>query len=187
MKKTLQVIAVVVVIFSSGVLLLEAASRFCPKIRASELYPRKSCVEIVTEYTPDLESKLLHEKLTIDEVLESRTLYVSQEGLGANGTSCFAYAILVNKELPPRARRYVAIHEAVHFLGELDETKANFRAAAREPIGLVQTVFYTLGHNVKLMMKKPLTSYPCVLSRLWIIFKVYFLGDNFERFVDTGS
>lgn len=185
MKKIQKVIFVATIILLFGALLLEAISRFCPKIKASELYPRKTCVEIVTEYAPDLQSKLLHEELTIDDVLERRTLYVSLEDLGANGTACFAYAILVNKELPPRARRYVAIHEAIHFLGELDETKANFRAAVREPIGLIETIIYSLEQNLKTLTKKPLTSYPCVLGRLWIIFKVYFLGGNFERYVDA--
>lgn len=186
MRRIFHIFIVVVVVILLGIILLEATSRSCPKIKTTEFYPHKTCVEIVSTHTPNLQSKLLHEEMTIEEVLEQRTLYVSLEDLGANGTSCFAYGILINEDLPSRAKRYVATHEAIHFLGEPNETKANFRAAVREPFGLIQTIFYSLGLNLKILATKPLSSYPCNIGRLWIIFKVYFLGGSFERYVDTS-
>src|SRR3989338_3050425 len=97
---------------------------------------------------------------------------------GFNGVACFDYAF-VAADLPTAAKRYVTAHEALHLVDyRLSETQVNWKAAGREPLGMMQTVFYSVYLGVRQAGKQPVASWPCWAGRMWVVFKVYFLGGN---------
>jgi len=105
----------------------------------------------------------------------NKTRTVPQEEIkGRNGVSCGIYNF-VSDDLPPKASRYVKIHEAIHYLGLMDETKTNFLAASKEPIGFIQTILHSLTSGLK---TTKLSNLPCQAGGVWNIFKVYFLASK---------
>lgn len=144
------------------VLSLEILSRKCPKNKSSG-FP--SC--------PYVEQKYVYEQMPsdLDDVIKERIIYVERAGIGgANGVACIDYGFVAN-DLPKQAKKYVATHEAIHLMGEINETATNYQAGRKEPLGLLQTVIYSFYIGIK---KTPIEKLPCALGGLWRTFKVYF-------------
>ena len=80
--------------------------------------------------------------------------------------------IAIADSLSDQAKKYVAAHEALHIIGYHNETEVNYMAGRREPLGLLMTIFHSVGVNFK---DRKITEYPCVFARMWRIFKFYFL------------
>lgn len=165
----------------AAVVSLEILARICPRTVADINYP--NCTSLLIKHAPDKEivfvkdrAGFLQQELGISDMetaLSSQVIDVPRsELLGLNGIACFPYAFVAD-DLPEAARKYVATHEVIHLFGEINETKTNFRAGIRQPVGLIQTVFYSLYLNFK--DKNP-GGYPCTTGRVWMIFKGYFLN-----------
>lgn len=112
-------------------------------------------------------------KATYREAIDRLVTEVEPDLLGpANGAICtIAY---VRNDLPAQAKLFVKRHEFEHLLQEPGmenlEVAANVVAAKAYPLGLVQTVLYSLQEAKKDM------PWLCFLISSWSIFKIYFLG-----------
>lgn len=90
-----------------------------------------------------------------------------------NGVACSSHGYVRN-DLPERAKNFVKRHELEHLLQTHQERNTEFSAnlaAAREyPLGLVQTIFFSLKNRASFYDSKF-----CYILSLWKTFKVYFL------------
>jgi len=158
---------------------LEVANRRCPSVNERGNF---SCMQVAVETLgQDREWDLSVTEMPADwrEVIEKRVFEVERKEIsGFNGVACFDYAF-VAADLPTAAKRYVTAHEALHLVDyRLSETQVNWKAAGREPLGMMQTVFYSVYLGVRQAGKQPVASWPCWAGRMWVVFKVYFLGGN---------
>lgn len=109
----------------------------------------------------------------IDEFATVLVVYVEPAAIGgANGIACWQVTrAFVRDDLPPSARRYVTLHELLHFADpDLSEFAVNVAATRVEPWGMVQTAGGSIASNVD-----DHRSWSCKLASLWRTFKVYFL------------
>jgi hypothetical protein len=159
------------------IVFLELGYRSCPSERLS--FGGISCYQLIEKYPSEKNWQPIKETETLEEVISKRVHYVDRSEIkGANGVTCF-YTAFVAKDLPKHAEKYVATHEAIHLMGELDETKTNYLAAQKEPFGVVQTIVYSVYLGLGQLKKTPVQKYPCLAGLLWLNFKVYFLGFSF--------
>lgn len=91
-----------------------------------------------------------------------------------NGKSCGDYGYVRN-DLPIEAKKFVKRHELEHLLQTGKERKpefsANLAAGKEYPLGLIQTIFFSIKNRAK-YYDSPL----CYTLSLWKTFKVYFLS-----------
>ena len=174
---------------------LEFLARVCPARHSPSLF--ESCRRLVTVYGDMKEVKrdvTEERELSFEEIVEKRVLFVPREDIsGVNGVACWDVNVLVDDndyigsivhtyaliadDLPQNAKEYVVAHEAIHIGGVSSEIKANYLAALKHPIGLVETVWL----SVKNVADFPeLEEIPCRVGGFWRLFKLYFLGiDSF--------
>lgn len=176
MKKlfSVKVIASLMLITLLFFIIVELLSRICP---AHFVVP--SCLQLSQKYkeqAPQTFNEFLppqRQGSSIEQAVWESVIYVDREDLlGVNGIACGYYAYVAN-DLPHKAKRYVSIHEVIHLQGESNETKTNLRAGALEPLGLIETVFYSI--YIRFKNSSP-QQYPCVLGNAWSTFKRYFLN-----------
>lgn len=101
-------------------------------------------------------------------------LEVSSELLpGRNGQSCSNFGFVRN-DLPVQAKKFVKRHELEHLLQTGKERNrefsANLAAGKEYPLGLIQTIFFSLKSRAK-YYDSPL----CYILTSWKTFKIYFL------------
>jgi hypothetical protein len=112
-------------------------------------------------------------KATYREAMDMLVAEIDPALLGpAAGMVCgIAY---VRNSLPDQAKLYVKRHEFEHLLQdpsmENSEMAAHYVAAKEYPIGLVQTIVYSLWET------KNELNWCCFFVSSWAIFKFYFLG-----------
>lgn len=111
----------------------------------------------------------------INDVIDTKTKYISRNNMyGANGISC-GLLNFVAVDLPPQAMNYVETHEALHTLGVKNETRANYTAAKIEPVGFIETIFYSIKVGITSVNINNISGVPCRVGRMWNAFKMYFL------------
>jgi hypothetical protein len=111
------------------------------------------------------------------EELEQAVIEVDRDSIGgANGVYCSGVAFVSN-DLPTQAKLYVRRHELEHAFQftlqmkeENYESAANYAAAKEYPVGMVETVVFSVVES-----RKFFNSTTCWLVMLWKIFKIYFL------------
>lgn len=125
----------------------------------------------VTEALKTPPDKITDEE--IEEIVQKKTIVVDRSEInGANGIYCYKLNF-ISSDLPDAAKNYVKTHEALHFLGKSNETKVNYIAARKEPLGFIQTAGYSVFLSVRDIN---LHNLHCKLGTLWNTFKVYFLN-----------
>lgn len=178
-----RLLVLIFVFFLFLVLCLELLSRLpCADIYANYKSP---CYDLVKKYIePKIgyfplsfpkQKNLTYQDINNSDFFEKiteRTMYVPLSEVRANGIACGMYAFVAS-ELPKKAARYVSIHENIHLEGESSEAKTNYLAARIEPVGMVETVGFSIWHSVKQL---ELGKLPCQMGRLWFIFKLYFVN-----------
>lgn len=140
-------------------------------------YPRDSFIDLLDGLPPEKAVSYSDiSRLNFDEIIRDQVIFVPPaDAPGVNGVSCLGKPFVVDN-LSPAAKRFVAIHEIIHGLGDLNETRVNYLATRIEPLGLVQTVTHSLAYSLHSVNR---SNYQCLLGRLWLTFKVYFLGKSF--------
>lgn len=109
----------------------------------------------------------------------SNVFEIERDKIGTNnGVACSELAFVAT-DLPKYAKDYVAYHEFLHTQSDISETLVNIKAGLKKPLGLIQTITYSLQHA---FLSKSFNR--CDLAGLWKIFKVYFLNDSFEDFIE---
>jgi hypothetical protein len=186
-------IAILLVLIPLSLFLLENSSSSCKLENKEKFDQSKACEDLDLEYEFESYYRNSHgtfENMIIDVAVSERVFQVDREDIGGNnGIACRSIIIetiddnkifdatgsfgYIARDLPHFSSKYVAIHEAYHLLGERSEMAANYSAGLKEPIGLVQTIFYSVLHGLR---KTPAENYPCLVGSSWEIFKVYFLG-----------
>jgi len=169
-------------------LLLEIADKQCPKYKIS--YEKaaqllETCDILAKKYNFEKEEGLAYTE-TFDEKLKKRVLHIPREQINSNnGQVCYSTALIAN-DLPKFAKKYIAVHESLHLSRESNETKANFKAGLKEPLGLVQTVFYSISLNTKVMFSKKLSfkDNMCKIVSMYRLFKVYFLNMDLANYYE---
>ena len=166
-----------VIMILIGFIVLEILSRTCPVVKTE--YP--SCVFLIEKHVADIDwVEILNGFIRpsplgedLETVIATRVFEVDRSEIkGLNGIACSRYAF-VSKDLPSAAKRYVKVHESLHLLGSQNETETNWQAAKREPWGMVETVGYTVGLNIR---KGSITQLPCRAVGMWNSFKKYFMN-----------
>lgn len=178
MKKRIFIILLILFFGAAFLILsLELLSRKCPHIARREL---PDCGYLIKKYTTGRSDSLRNENFMpspepndfeLDDVVRKRIIEVEEKDMGSlNGIACGSYGF-VSVELPYFAKKYVKDHEAFHLIGYDNEKIVNYKAGSRHPIGLIQTIFYSVFSNFK---GRKMTEYPCIIGNLWNTFKVYF-------------
>ena len=108
----------------------------------------------------------------LEEVIEKYVVEVDQKDMpGFNGFACGGRAF-VSSSLPYFSKQYVKEHEALHLLGNDNETSVNIQAGISRPFGMAQTIIHSVLANFS---GRRVGEYPCVVNNIWSIFKRYFL------------
>lgn len=128
-----------------------------------------------------IEKRSMHETVTKAEYREAMDLLVYEippEQLGGlNGVVCREGVAFVRDSLPELAKQHVARHELEHLFQTSDENRelaATIAATMEYPIGLLATIVSSL------ITAKEDLSWCCFLKSSWAIFKLYFLGIDFN-------
>jgi len=127
----------------------------------------------------ELKNKISNgEKISKEEyrqAADNLILEVDPEVLGGcyNGKSCGRLGYVRN-DLLSEAKKFVKRHELEHLLQtgveKNREFSANLAAGREYPLGLLQTIFFSLQNRFK-YQESPL----CYILTVWATFKVYFL------------
>jgi hypothetical protein len=114
------------------------------------------------------------------EAADKLIIEISPDMLGNcyNGLSCKGFGRgYVRNDLPAEAEKFVKRHELEHLLQTGHEKNAEFSAnlaAGKEyPIGLLQTVFFSLKNRFKYQ-----ESWLCYVLTIWGTFRIYFFPFN---------
>ena len=183
-KKIILRFALIFAIFIGSVSALEILSRTskCSTARCSE--PVSACDNHL--YTNDVNRKNYLNELSeryrqgispSQEELEKAVIEVDRDSIrGGNGVYCGGVAFVSN-DLPAQAELYVRRHELEHafqFALQMEEqnheSAANYAAAKEYPIGMVETVVFSVIEG-----RKSFDSTNCYIAALWKNFKIYFL------------
>ena len=182
--KIWKIIFISLIILAGMVLLLEIFSKIykCEAIKVGP--PSFICFESVLKpkqekLLNDLRDKRLSgEKISKQEYWEAAKMLIFEvdpEKLGGylNGIACSDYGYVRN-DLPIEAKKFVMRHELEHLLQTGKERNrefsANFVSGKEYPLGLIQTIFFSIKNRVKYH-----NSSICYISSLWKTFKVYIL------------
>ena len=179
-KKKFQAVLLILLLLIFIIVLLEIADQLCPRKGCG--MEGLNCQALIEKYVESSEKEnllipldLSSEQLQaydLEDIIEQRIKVVAQADIpGINGVACFPYGFIADS-LSDQAKKYVAAHEALHIIGYHNETEVNYMAGRREPLGLLMTIFHSVGVNFK---DRKITEYPCVFARMWRIFKFYFL------------
>ena len=186
-KKITWRLAWMLAIFMGAIATLEILSRTCDcssSRTATTLAPVQACDNRL--YAEDVDLKNYLNELSEQykqglspsrEELEKAVIEVDRESIGgANGIYCGGVAFVSN-DLPAQAELYVRRHELEHaFQFRLRmkeqnyESAANYAAAKEYPIGLGETVVFSVIES-----RKSFNSTACYVIALWKVFKIYFL------------
>lgn len=159
----------------TAVLVLEGITRYaqCVPTAVSQIIPH--CPADASQRGRDLDVlRKKREELTVEEFSAATArlvVEVSPTYLGVyNGVTCGRSAV-VRSDLPESARRFVKAHELEHLLQPgASESTVNWRAARREPFGMVRTVFFSLAERRRMH-----SSWACYLADIYLTFLEYFL------------
>ena len=184
MKKRNKVILTIFVVIVMALILLEATSRIykCERLAENTTPPCLMDAFLSISEKDELilvdlgEKRLTGGKISKKEYRQAADIFILEiesEKLGyRNGISCGDYGY-VRKDLPGEAKKFVRRHEFEHLLQTGEERNrefsANFAAGKEYPLGLIQTIFFSLKNRGKYY-----SSPACYILSLWKTFKIYF-------------
>ncbi len=123
----------------------------------------------------DFSTALPNKDSNLGYVLNNLTIEVNRDRIsGLNGITC-QHHIYVAADLPYFAKKYVKTHEGIHLLGNHNETQTTFQAALKEPLGLIDTIRYSVIYNLTNQGNSQ-RSLQRRIGGMWNIFKRYFLN-----------
>lgn len=181
-KKIFFILIILIIgITIATILFLEIFSRIY-KCEASSQSLIFSClnnpVSLKEELLVNLRDKRMRgEKISKEEYRQAAEIFIlevdpKEFGGYLNGIACKNYGYVRN-DLPKRAKKYVRRHELEHLLQTGKEKNyefsANFAAGKEYPLGLIETIFFSLKHRAE-YYDSPI----CYILSLWKIFKTYF-------------
>ncbi|MEW6030788.1 MAG: hypothetical protein AB1564_10040 [Chloroflexota bacterium] len=185
-KKIVLRLALTLAIFVSVIAALEILSRThncsssivaVPTLAAACSNPLYTEDVSYTNYLNELSERYRLGVSPSREDLDKAVIEVDRDVIGgANGRYCGGVAF-VSDDLPTQAELYVRRHELEHVFQHIlrmeeenREAAANYAAAKEYPVGMVETVVFTIVES-----RKYFNSTACHIIALWITFKVYFL------------
>lgn len=178
LKKTVLTIFIVSVLTIGSLELLSRVSR-CSKLGCPDPCPRiEYFMPPIPYVAPELADLIARrtagEKILKKEYLAAADKFILEKSPAEmpcyNGIACGDSLGYVRNDLPKEAKKYVKRHELEHLLINSSEFSTNLAASKEYPLGLIQTIFFTLKDRYH-----DYGSLPCYISGMYKTFKTYFL------------